>query len=236
MEGGPLSSPEFKEFAKEVVLFCHITTRIPGRKDDDLLTKVGGRGFPHLVYMDETGKVLGRPARRSVKAFREGARYLTLSRKAELNQAETIELIELGLATGLIKPEDAKARAAKLEFDDAERARVDALIKTAEGRAKIAGLMGQLRSQQDVQAKGAGIGKQIWQLHQEGVELGEDSQSLGAYHLILVYAQAERQLEPAKFALEKLKAALGNEPRAKQFLQQLEQQVKQLEESLQKGE
>jgi hypothetical protein len=50
-------------------MFCHITTRIKGEKYDDLLKKVGGRGFPTFAFLDETGKVLRIARGRNVQAW-----------------------------------------------------------------------------------------------------------------------------------------------------------------------
>lgn len=235
MESGPLSTPEFKEFAKDVVLFCHITTRIKGRKHDDLLSQVGGRGFPHLVFMDGEGKVVGQPAGRSVESFQQGARYLILERKENPTQAETLELIELGLGSGAMKPADAKERAAKLKLDKAQRAKVDDLIKAAEGQAKIAAILGQLKSQADMQTKGAKLGKELWALYQEGVRAPKGSrEALGMFQLMIEYGATDKVLEPAQTGLAGLQEALGKEPRAKQFLSQVAARVKALEDELKK--
>jgi hypothetical protein len=67
LENSMLSEAAFAEWAKGYVLFCHITTKIAGRKNDDLLEKKGGQGFPHLVFMDADGDVL---------ATHEGSREL----------------------------------------------------------------------------------------------------------------------------------------------------------------
>ncbi len=68
-ERGPLSSPAFAKFAKRCVPLCHITSRVPGAKDQGLLTRVGGRGFPYIVFLDARGRVLATPDERSVASF-----------------------------------------------------------------------------------------------------------------------------------------------------------------------
>jgi len=69
VERGTLSKPELKDFGAKVVLFCHITTRIPGEPHDELLKEKGGRGFPTFWFLDPTGKVIGEPKGRSVADF-----------------------------------------------------------------------------------------------------------------------------------------------------------------------
>jgi hypothetical protein len=58
-------------FAEKVVLFLHITSRIKDDKYQGLLQEKGGRGFPHLAFLDEEGNVLAKPAKRSVAGFTE---------------------------------------------------------------------------------------------------------------------------------------------------------------------
>jgi hypothetical protein len=56
-------------FAKDHVLFLHITTRIPGRKNDGMLRDVGGAGFPTFVAMSSKGEVLAKPRQRTIASF-----------------------------------------------------------------------------------------------------------------------------------------------------------------------
>ena len=46
LEHGPLLTDDFAKFAKDYVLFCHITSMIPGEKYGDLLEEKGGNAFP----------------------------------------------------------------------------------------------------------------------------------------------------------------------------------------------
>lgn len=57
LEAGPFSEPAFLEFAEGVVLLCNITSQVEGDKDQGLLREVGGRVFPHLVFLDADGEV-----------------------------------------------------------------------------------------------------------------------------------------------------------------------------------
>ncbi|MEE2888628.1 MAG: hypothetical protein VX951_14455 [Planctomycetota bacterium] len=52
-------------------MFLHITSRIKSEKYPDLLSEKGGRGFPHLAFMDQDGNVLAKPKKRSVAGFTE---------------------------------------------------------------------------------------------------------------------------------------------------------------------
>ena len=65
-----LSAAEFSAFAKEVVPFLHVTSRLEGASYPDLLSQKGGRGFPYLVAMDAEGRVTAQAEQRSVDGFR----------------------------------------------------------------------------------------------------------------------------------------------------------------------
>lgn len=43
---------------EKYVLFLSVWSNVPNRPNDHLMREKGGRGFPHLVLMDGTGKVL----------------------------------------------------------------------------------------------------------------------------------------------------------------------------------
>lgn len=213
------------------MIFCSIMSKVPGRKHDALIGEKGGQGFPYLVYMDETGKVIGKPTGRTVAAFRQGARYLTLERKEKRTTEEEVEFLELGLAMGSLDPAKAKEILAKLEVSDEQRSTLEAAIKNAEGLAKVRALVNQLKSRQDVQSKGPALGKELWALYQEGVRAPAGSrESLAMFQLMVTYGLQEKVVEPARAGLKELKAALQGNKRAAGFLSQLEAQVKALEE------
>ena len=72
LEQTVFSKPEFVEFSKSVVLFCHISTRIPSDPNAFLFAEKGGNAFPTLMVLDEDGNVLARQCgERSMRAVRE---------------------------------------------------------------------------------------------------------------------------------------------------------------------
>jgi hypothetical protein len=92
LESGPLLTDDFVKFSKDYVLFCHITSMIPGEKYGDLLEEKGGNAFPWIVFMDAAGEIImvhGGP--RSAEAFaKTGAKakeYMALQAKAEKGDA-----------------------------------------------------------------------------------------------------------------------------------------------------
>jgi hypothetical protein len=100
-------------------MFLHITTRIPGRKNDGMLTKVGGRGFPTFVAMSSTGEVMAKPRRRTIGAFEDA-------------MAEAAEL-EGEIQPG--KPGDKKADGARAAMELLRKVKMGALSNPAQDRA-----------------------------------------------------------------------------------------------------
>ena len=105
-ERGPLSEAAFAKFAKKCVALCHITSKLPGARHQGLLRRVGGRGFPHIVFLDAKGRVLATQdgEERSVKGFERTLGIIERMRasaaKAEDSEVARVEValckIELG--------------------------------------------------------------------------------------------------------------------------------------------
>ena len=60
LEGGALMQDDFVRFSKNYVLFAHVTSQVPGDKNQDLLQKKGGTGFPFIAFMDSEGNVIAK--------------------------------------------------------------------------------------------------------------------------------------------------------------------------------
>ncbi len=125
LESRVLSQQEFLPFAKQVVPFLHNTSRIPGKKDDDLLTRIGGRGFPTLCFMDADGKVIHFQIGRSLPQFQKGLQmskaFIALSAKASADVQAAQEMLLLKLDMGKLSFAQAVEEAAAMEFSAAER-------------------------------------------------------------------------------------------------------------------
>jgi len=93
VEGGALLEADFVALAKEVTLFCHITSRLPNAPDPDLLQQKGGRGFPTFAILDSDGELLVKhEGPRTVPALagslQRGRDAARLRKKAEGGDAE----------------------------------------------------------------------------------------------------------------------------------------------------
>jgi hypothetical protein len=71
LESGALSDEAFPAFAKEVIPYLNVMTKIEGHPYDNLLRDKGFGGFPSLAFMDAEGNVLAKQGERSVEGFRK---------------------------------------------------------------------------------------------------------------------------------------------------------------------
>ncbi|MDJ0975739.1 MAG: hypothetical protein QNJ98_14860 [Planctomycetota bacterium] len=134
MESGPLSAADFPEFAKKVVPFLHVTTRIADRKYDSLLQEKGFRGFPSLAFMDAEGNILAQPQGRSVESFDKTLtaleRYDDLQKRIDGGE-EGLEadMLLVEHALGKVNAQDFESRAGALEkVTDEQKAEIDQIL------------------------------------------------------------------------------------------------------------
>ena len=115
-----LSDPEFAEFSKRAVLYCHVTAHVDA-KDDQFLFACGGSGWPHHAILDATGRVLGRhPSwrKKSVAAFSELLERAQQHLDVERETSQTIAAahrrrLDSGLAAGALSLAEARDLLAK---------------------------------------------------------------------------------------------------------------------------
>ncbi len=106
MENGLFSSSEFAEWSKSYVIYCHISTRIEGRKDEGLFREKGFTGFPTLAFLDTNGDLTAKHAGSRVipqldKTAKKSSAYMALRSKAKAgdkaaNQHLFVADLELG--------------------------------------------------------------------------------------------------------------------------------------------
>ena len=101
-------------------MFLHNTSQVDGEPYSSLLNQKGGRGFPYLVFMDETGDVLATPAGRSVDGFNETFEVLddwrTMKAKFEAGDEKVAtDLLLIELQLGQIEFPEAKTRREALQ-------------------------------------------------------------------------------------------------------------------------
>jgi len=133
-----LSKDQFLAFAKKVVPFLHITTKIKGRKDDDLFNrKIRFGGYPTLVLMDPEGEILLtlHPSQRSLQGFEEAfaqaSRYYHLREASKKDPGAAKAFLLLRMEMKKLPFEKALSLSKDMEFSPKERLRFEkALVET----------------------------------------------------------------------------------------------------------
>lgn len=189
-----------------MVLFCHVTTRLEGRKHEKLLGEVGGQGFPHLIAMDAEGKVLGEPPGRKVSDFKLFMEYLDLKPKAEKGDAAAkVEFFIRALMMGDYKDvPSAQAHLATLKNATKEqKARAEALFVDVE----VQEIMKPLKENKDrnkAKELSVAAGKRMLEMHKKSRVPVMDNSVGEFYSTILVYAEAEKDIPAFEAALKPL--------------------------------
>jgi len=134
VESGALSDPGFSEFAKKVVLFCHVTTQVETDKYQSLLKEKGGRGFPTLLFLDADGNVLAQQGERTVAGFERTAALLqgleATRKKADAGDASAkVDLLLAEMKLGGVKTRDqASSRLVGLQPDAGQKKELDSFF------------------------------------------------------------------------------------------------------------
>lgn len=212
-----------------MVLFLHITTKIEGYKDDDLLKRVGGRGFPHLVAMDADGKVLGSPPGRSVADFRTMNEYFELKPKAEKGDANTkVEFFIRAIAMGDYKSlDDAKKHLATLKkVSKEQQARIDEGFLVLEIQ-DVLKPVSENRDRSKMQELQAAAGKTLLEMHKKGRVPKSDGLIGAFYSAILAHAEAVKDISAFEEALKILEEKF---PQATQFFETKRKVLDQMKE------
>ena len=226
LESRVLSTEDFQTFAKDQVLFCHVTTRLEGREGDDLLGKKGGTGFPYVVAMDAEGRVLSRLAQRTVEGFETmltAARESLASRaNPEITTAERIEFLVFDLSVGNVDVAAAReSMAAMKDLTDAQRKTVGGAIANGETRAILSGIKG---SEEIPEA-----GRAYHEMAKAGRVPTDPRLVRYFWFFQLGYAETLGDVEIFKSALEKIREQVATHPQKDRIMAPLEKRLADLE-------
>ncbi|MHC4340064.1 MAG: hypothetical protein ACYSX0_07630 [Planctomycetota bacterium] len=216
MEGGALLTEEFNKFSKNYVMFLHITTRIEGRKYDDLLTQKGGRGWPSVLAMDADGNVVGQHSGpRTVDGFartmRQAAEFVDLKAKAVAGDRKARIDCTLALARmGQLTRPKLEAAIGKLGVLSAEDKRAYQSV--------LADLM-----MDEIQR--TAVGERFLEMERKGLVPTDPSKRATFFYAIWNNADFKGDIELMERSLRELKATWGGEPRYVTFLQGLERRL-----------
>jgi len=229
LENGPLLADDFAKFAKDYVLYLHITTMIPGEKYGDLLEQKGGNAFPWLVFMDATGEIIlehqgERSAAGFAKSGEQAKAWLTLKEKADKGDAVAkVDFAILQLGMGKLSADEArKAIADAGPVTKEQQAKLDEELVNAEIRDEVH----KLRSDEEA----AALGKKFYARHKEGKAAPTADNALQSYYiLILDAAEGAKDLDVFGGALKILKDKYGKLPQAAAFFEAKEKTLQQLQ-------
>ena len=232
MEGGALLQENFKEFAKDYVLYCHVTSRIENDKYGNLLSEKGGGGFPYLTFMDAKGNVIAKhQGPRRVSAFKTtGARaaaFLELVKKAKGgDRPAQIDLLLMRLDLGHLDEKEAKKEAAKIGKMPADK---EEKFQVALSGFAVREILEHLpRSQEQAIKIG---GPKFAAMRKAGRPSPEADDLFQPYWIItMLYSEEQKDAETYELALEALKKKYEDSPQAKSFLDQAAETLKELKE------
>jgi hypothetical protein len=231
-----LSQNDFATWSKDYVLFCHITTHVEGDPHQDLLGKKGGRGFPHMVFMDGEGNVLAQhEGPRSLDGFSTTAEEAVETRQelamldgkaAQGDAAAGKEAFLLRLDLGHFDAGQALAHMARLPFTDEEKKELDSAVASLEVMEVLSGLT---EDEEGILA----AGKHFAGMMAKGRCPGEEEMQ-PFYLITLRYAESAKDAKVFRAALDGLKVTLAemmDNPAVTQYLEEQEKALAEIEKS-----
>ena len=226
-----LSTDGFKEFAKDVVLFAHVTTRIEGDKYANLLSEKGGRGFPFVVAMDAEGNVLAGLADRTVDGFKvmvkSAVEYQALRAKKDLTAGEQLRLLRMDLDRDRVKPAEFREKALALKGLDAAGVKDrDAHVLHADIQERLQeyGALA-MKAGKPIPDKKNEVGAGFAAMYREGRRPTEKNDIGPFYDMILGYAEEQKDVELYAAALDIMKKTFGDQKRMEPWFKQLQEKL-----------
>ncbi|MCA8941807.1 MAG: hypothetical protein KDB80_04540, partial [Planctomycetes bacterium] len=232
VEGGPLSEQAFKDWSKDVVLFCHITSRVDSDPYQDLLGKKGGQGFPHFAVMNGEGKVLKvHQGARDVDGFRDSVAEATetsvrlgnlAAAAAKGDKAAAKELFFLQLELGHLEYGQAVEASKQLDLSDEEKSGLKGRLATLKVNEVLSGI--KTRDEFMTVAAPAFV-----KMADEG-EIPTNEDLLQPFWISQMdWAEQEKDVRVFRRALEVLEKMFGDNPRAKRFFDRRREVLEKLE-------
>jgi len=231
LEGGALLKDDFVRFSEKYVLYCNITSHVPGTKDQDLLEAKGGEGFPYLIFMDSDGNLLAKhEGPRSAEGFTQtgdkARGFLDLKAKAEKGDAATkIDFIVAQLELGHIKAGEAqvKVRESGGKPSPEQQKKIDGVVANQEIETV-------LRAIKDPAGKNAAA-KSLYERYKAGKAAPTAEPWMPAYwNLVMEHAESIKDVAGFEESFKILKGKYGDVPQAQKYFQEKEESLKKLKE------
>lgn len=229
LEGGALQQDEFVTWAKDYVLFLHVTTRVESDPYQNLLHEKGGSGFPHLAFLDAEGSVIGvHQGSRDVEGFRktgEKAKSLAeLKKKAESGDpGARFDYLVASLEMSPMTPEELEKRLKECgELTKEQKARIDPLLLNNE----VHGLLESVQSEEEAMA----LAPKFLEMKKAGRIPTGDDESMGFWMVLMNHAESEKDIALFEEALGAMREKLKDNPRAKKFLTSREETLQEMKD------
>ena len=206
-------------------------THIPGRKDDDLLSKYGFRGFPSMAWLDAEGNLVTKQGGRDIEAFQGTLTNLDaidslrarIKKDGKGGQRLQPELLVAEMNLGLVS------------FEEAQKRRKGFKRLRADVATELDGLLLNLEVQEIVESTGRDrgaaeeAGAKFYAMAKEGrVPSGESGFSF--WRLAMDHAKSEGDAAVFQMGYKSLAEELKDEPRAKRFLEGLAEDLAEMKE------
>lgn len=199
----------------------HITTRIPGRANEGMLRKVGGRGFPTLRFLDQDGQVLSEPPGRSVEAFQDGLGMIETffaaeERLAAGDKEAGYDYLVQGIALGRVSRQEAEQVADGLEITDRKQ------------KAELTGVLAGLEFEEHYgrhKVDRVPIGKELLEMREAG-RIPSGSRGQRFYSSLLDHAFMEQDRRLYSKLFKEAKRIYGKERRYKKWIRDADKRRK----------
>jgi hypothetical protein len=188
---------KFESFAKNVVLFCHITSRVSTDPDQDLLEEKGGEGFPYIVFMDADGNVLSKhEGGRTVDAFEKSRQdvdiyYKAKSAAAKGDKAAEADVVLSEIDFGILTKEAGEAKLKGLKLKPEQEKRRAQVFYNAEVKDLVSG---------------AALGKRFYDDLKAGKKPTKDDLLGPYYQNIMTYGEQAKKADVFEAGFKGLRA------------------------------
>ena len=222
-----LSTSEFAEWSKKVVLFLHNTSKVDGEPYPNLLYAMGGIGFPTVSYVDADGRLLKQvghvtPVEELEAAFQELMAWQQLRRevaKGDAGAAKEKELFLLELKMGNRPFAEMVQRRDRLSLDADEKAATEQSLVDLEFTEILRATP---RDQQPVG------GAKFLAMYRAG-RIPATSTETSFWQYLFAHLAEQKDAARFRFVLADLRKRKAGDPRLERYLQTLEEQLRQLE-------
>jgi hypothetical protein len=235
LEQTVLSRPEFVEYSKGLVLFCHVSSHIPTDADQTLFAEKGGTGFPTLMVLDEDGNVLARQCgERSMCAVRgvvDAARgFANLIKNPPADPEVRYACFAKQVEFGHFAPEQARAKMKELGALSADRqTRLDTAITSREFALAVSEIR---RATTDSARLQAAV--RLVEMKKAG-HIPSDGNALAFWDWVIAYAAHSKDPELYEDGLNATKRLLADDASSKELCREREATLDRMKREVRTG-